>query len=373
MKKLVPIFLLLVSCNGKEYESIEQENILENLTISVDTVIIDSGKGLIDLSRDLGSYDLSNDKNLLYKWDHTRNLLQLIDLNSQELVENLPFEPEGPNGVGTTVVELIALSDGNFAFNGYNSFGVFDPIGQKIKDLSINDSIILSKQVESLEYNLILSKDQMALFSLPGKWMEGPRKLARINPTDKTIKIWNLPEFNWISEVKAKDISDPGGYFYETLSLKESGPNLFIHSRAESSLYYYNLEKKELFFKSFDIKLTPLRKDNSLQKEYDNADKFVSEVQKYFEGVNYGAPIWDGKRNLYFRFASYTHPKLDNQEISKKDIFLSVYDQKLNLIGETIISSVTIQPEYPFFKDGKLWSYVNVNDELGFAVFTFDF
>ena len=30
-------------------------------------------------------------------------------------------------------------------------------------------------------------------------------------------------------------------------------------------------------------------------------------------------------------------------------------------------------PTHYFFKDGKLYSYVNAEDELGFAVFTFDF
>ena len=30
-------------------------------------------------------------------------------------------------------------------------------------------------------------------------------------------------------------------------------------------------------------------------------------------------------------------------------------------------------PSDAFFKDGKLWSYVNVDDELGFAVMDFEF
>ncbi len=50
---------------------------------------------------------------------------------------------------------------------------------------------------------------------------------------------------------------------------------------------------------------------------------------------------------------------------------LTVFDENLNQLGETI---VPVDPfSKKFFKDGKLWSYVNVEDELGFAVFTFDF
>jgi hypothetical protein len=42
-------------------------------------------------------------------------------------------------------------------------------------------------------------------------------------------------------------------------------------------------------------------------------------------------------------------------------------------LGEIYLPELKKVPDYPFFKDGKLWSYVNVDDELGFAVFTFDF
>jgi hypothetical protein len=45
----------------------------------------------------------------------------------------------------------------------------------------------------------------------------------------------------------------------------------------------------------------------------------------------------------------------------------------MELVGETLVNDLKSIPESAFFKDGKLWSYVNVDDELGFAVFTFDF
>ena len=54
-------------------------------------------------------------------------------------------------------------------------------------------------------------------------------------------------------------------------------------------------------------------------------------------------------------------------------VFLFAYDQDLNLVGEVQMEELNSQPSWPFFKDGKLWSYVNVNDELGFAVMDFNF
>ena len=50
---------------------------------------------------------------------------------------------------------------------------------------------------------------------------------------------------------------------------------------------------------------------------------------------------------------------------------LTVFDEEINQIMET---EVLVDPfSKKFFKDGKLYSYVNVEDELGFAIFTFDF
>jgi hypothetical protein len=43
----------------------------------------------------------------------------------------------------------------------------------------------------------------------------------------------------------------------------------------------------------------------------------------------------------------------------------------MELVGETLVNDLKSIPESAFFKDGKLWSYVNVDDELGFEVFTF--
>jgi hypothetical protein len=50
-----------------------------------------------------------------------------------------------------------------------------------------------------------------------------------------------------------------------------------------------------------------------------------------------------------------------------------VYDRDFNLIGEAELSEKLAFPRDFFFKDGKLWSYVNVEDELGFAVMDFKF
>jgi hypothetical protein len=64
---------------------------------------------------------------------------------------------------------------------------------------------------------------------------------------------------------------------------------------------------------------------------------------------------------------------IEGEDSFESKVYLFAYDADLNLLGETLLENLTSTPRFYFFKDGKLWSYANVNDELGFAVFTFDF
>lgn len=83
--------------------------------------------------------------------------------------------------------------------------------------------------------------------------------------------------------------------------------------------------------------------------------------------------MWDETRKQFFRIGSITTPSDSPDTPAKISVFLYVFDSDMKLIGETLVEELKAIPQYPFFKDGKLWSYVNVEDELGFAVFTFDF
>ncbi len=48
---------------------------------------------------------------------------------------------------------------------------------------------------------------------------------------------------------------------------------------------------------------------------------------------------------------------------------ITVFDEQLHQIHEAQIPINHFT--YKFFKDGKLWSFVNLEDELGFEVYTF--
>jgi hypothetical protein len=83
--------------------------------------------------------------------------------------------------------------------------------------------------------------------------------------------------------------------------------------------------------------------------------------------------IWDDQRKQFFRFAHKPIPDVERKWYERAEVYLFVYDADLVLLGEKYLPELSKVPEFPFFKDGRLWSYVNVEDELGFAVMDFKF
>ena len=57
-----------------------------------------------------------------------------------------------------------------------------------------------------------------------------------------------------------------------------------------------------------------------------------------------------------------------NQEEAKAKVYLTVFDKDLNQIGETSIPQLIKKPAKHFAKDGKIWIYENINDEMRFVV-----
>jgi hypothetical protein len=84
-------------------------------------------------------------------------------------------------------------------------------------------------------------------------------------------------------------------------------------------------------------------------------------------------PLWDETREMYLRLGKKTFLGKEKGDPSTFEVFLFAYDKDFNVLGETKIEGLKQVPANYFWKNGKLWSYVNVDDELGFAVMDFKF
>jgi len=372
MKKLaILLFLPLVfSCGKETSEKVESGNILEKLTITVDTLMIDSKDKLFDLNMGPRSSSISEDEKFLFLFNSRTTQIQQINLDKLEWERDIDFEVEGPDGIGDAFFGTKALGDGTFLITGYRKMGIFDDSGNKIKDFSIS-SLPISTDLEELDYGIILSEDQKSLFSLPGIRFYEPRTFAKIDLQTYEIDNFPIKEMDWIFDLKVG--SSTNYLFDEYMYLKEFNNQILVLSPSSSAFYRYDLETDSMTYHSFVHQLSPVANDIKLKNIVESDDEYREERSRFNMAYKLGPPIWDESRELYFRFGKNPLSIDDSFQITSSQVFLYVYDRNFKLVGEAELPEISKVPEYPFFKDGKLWFYVNVNDELGFAVIDFKF
>ncbi|MFC5626558.1 DUF4221 family protein [Algoriphagus winogradskyi] len=379
MKKLLTISLLilLASCGGKESESTEQKNILENLTYSVDTVVVDPGEEIIDLSGGLRLSSLSDNKSKLYLFTQKEHQVAIVNLDQLKLEEFLPFEVEGPNGIGQYVGTMQKLDRERFLFSSFQTSGIYDRNGVKTEDLKLKPTDFEGIDLEGespMNNNLTSSADGKLLFSLPGNFMEGSRDLAVLDLASRSGKIIDIPAMDKASEFRILLQSDKMMSIYiEEVRLQEIEGYLFINTSVTSDIYRYDYQRDSLQLITFPHQLVPSAKTGSIKNKVSSEDEWRSEMEKASSQIGFEKLLWDDNSQRFFRFGRKLLPKENEESPAKAEVYLFAYDAELKLIGEKFLEDIDLIPSSPFFKDGKLYSYVNVEDELGFAVFTFDF
>ncbi|RAI95175.1 DUF4221 family protein [Algoriphagus yeomjeoni] len=380
MKKLLLILSLvfLAGCGEKgSSENTNPDNFLEDLTYSVDTVLVDSGDDLINLRNGLNFGTVNSQKSKLYIFDRTNQILQTIDLDRLQLEESTQFEKEGPNGTGQYVSSIQSLSDERLLIVSYQNNGIFSLKGEKEVSIKLESSKIDSLTVElepNAAQNLLVTQNREKIFAIPGTFWEGERRFLIAKIPDLSGRVIRLPELDQISKFTILYHSNEGSTAYlPEIGLSEIDGNVILWNSVTSSIYIIDPQTESISEKSFPHKLVPAKKEEAVQQKVNSMEEFQTEMGKVSSQIHFNELLWDDSREQYFRFGNIK--PTDNGGASSRglDIFLFAYDRNLNLIGEQKMVSLNYVPDFPFFKDGKLYSYVNVEDELGFAVFTFDF
>jgi hypothetical protein len=179
-----------------------------------------------------------------------------------------------------------------------------------------------------------------------------------------------LTEFKRANKYLIRSDAEQKGEF---LHLQQFNELVFISCTVGNGTYIYDPSLDSLFYKEFPHELVPLEKTGEVKNKVGSRAEFEEELKKLSHKISYWSFLWDEKSQRYFRFASKAIEFNEKGWAKEFEIFLMAYSKDFELIGETQFQGLSKIPSGLFFKDGKLWSYVNVEDELGFAVFTFDF
>ncbi len=378
MKKLltISILALLSACGGKESESTEAKNILENLTYSVDTVMVDPGEEIINLNYGLSGSTLSQDHQKVYKFDETTFQLQEIDLDKLQLTASYPFEKEGPNGLNPFKGFMTGASDGYFIFTNSQKIGKFSKSGELSTDFDYSiDNLIPSESADRNMFSQFgFMAEQQKGFFLETAFDQPVFNLVAIDFDEENSKVIDLPEMDRTHDFRV--VSDENGYkmsSVQVVAVQAINSKVYVTTSVSSGLYRYDPVLDSLEYITFPLTLTPTEKTRKIKNEVSSAEERKEQNALINSEVGFEELLWDNQSKRFFRFSSIMIPNDDPEATPKHKVYLSVFDPQLNLLGETFLAEIHSNPSYPFFKDGKLWSYVNIEDELGFAVFTFDF
>ncbi|SNS11575.1 protein of unknown function [Belliella buryatensis] len=365
---LLVFSVLLFSCGGNEKQAH-----FSNLTVKIDTVMVDSKGEILNLIGDLMFSDLSPDyKSLYYIHPMTLNL-EIVDLDKLEFVKRIQYDEEGPNGVGRFPMQFQTLSEDQIFIGSFSNKGVFDLNGVKTKNIDLKLEELGGDKVLS-GYNeralLVNPNDQNKLFALLNEWAEKPSLFGLVDTQNKTFQNFLIPEFDYLTEFKMvfSDGGNPRAVLGDWLELVKSKNKLILSNKIGSDLYVYDLETESFTHHLAKPLVLPSKKSVKIPSVVETMEEFSIYNRNLGEDINFSPPHWDENKQLYYRFVHYNR----NQEIDGKltsdgaEVHLLLMDKDFTVVSETLMENYSKAPSRHFVKDGMLWVFENINDEMGF-------
>ena len=373
IKLLTPIILaVLASCSAKESAETTQASSI-NFSYELDTVIVDPGDAhFIFLGNSLSKSEFFSDKNLLYNFNPTTPELEVIDLDALILKEVIKIEKEGPTGIGFNYWSLFNVSDRGDLFLG---------LGNSIQKLNaeqtalthyffVQDSLKgdVLNEGEKIHLHGRVSKDGSKYFGAygpSGDW-EPKTGLAIVNLS--TMELQKVPlEIN--TQIKdfhiyLKENGNIMSSMEEQVFIMPQGNHILISSSAINEIYIFDMEDDSIEHKTFHSSLSPDSKKRDYKNTTESREEFATIQMEKMKDVNFGPLFYDDQNKKFWRF---TH-QLDQirENLPVWNTYLTLFDEKLNQIHEQKIEEAFGQ-SIPYFKDGMLYSYINLEDELGFV------
>lgn len=383
MKRLLTlsILVILAACGGKESESTDQKNILENLTYTIDTVVVDAGEDFLNLTYGLGRFNLTEDKSRLFFFENEpRNLVE-VDLEKLKVLKKTEFEVEGPDGIGSYLSGLEIGPNGNLFLNSYSTFGVFGQNGKKLQDLKFFPSgidSVLAKNNRTLYSRAVYDFETRQIYSQPTFQDAQDHILLILDSEAQSARSLPIPKMKIADDYSGTFTIESEGTtimsFYAVASFFTfTRGKLILSNGGMSGIYSYDTNTEKLDFIDIQHQTVPNLMDFELIKNPTEVWQAKENQKNINQHINYMDLIWDDSREMYFRFGVKTFEGETQEDPTTYEYYLFAYDGDFKVLGETILDGIEGSFWSAFFKDGKLYTYVNINDELGFAVFTFDF
>ncbi|MBA4302019.1 MAG: hypothetical protein C0433_18235 [Cyclobacterium sp.] len=380
MNKLFKILTLLVLVSCSEKVEKEKTNIFEDLSYTVDTVVVDAGEDFLNLAGGIFPFSLNEDKSKLWFFEMSPKRLVQVDLNQRKVLNKTEFDEEGPDGVGSNISDLEIGPKGELYLKSNSSVGIYDPDGKKLQNLKFAPSGIdstLARNSYAIFDKSVFDFGSKKIYSHPSFINAGEYVLLILNPETQSATSLSVPKMKIVEDYSNTQLFENEGKsfmsFYAVASYITSLPGEVILSNAAmSGVYKLNIQTEQLEFIDIKHQDYPNEMNIEINRNPSEPEQMFENQKKILEHINYMELMWDDTRQLYFRLGLRTFMG-DQPGPPTSEYYLFAYDRNFKVLGEAKLDGVKGSLWSSFFKDGKLWSYVNVADELGFAVMDFKF
>ncbi|HAS57596.1 MAG TPA: hypothetical protein DEQ87_18535 [Algoriphagus sp.] len=351
------------------------------IKLSIDTVMVDAGEEFLSLNYDLNFSSLSPDKSYLINFNPESQVAERIDLNELKLVRKIQYEAEGPDGIGSRTASFSILPNENLLFKNYMVYKVHDQKGKLVENLEL-EKIASDILGETNYYPLQVFRikdNPTRVFVLTLHWENYSYSLIDFNLSERTYKEIPLPIFDKGRDYRLEILyngNPAGGYGPSVYSSLENN-RIYMTMNAFNEVHVFDLEKDSLYSKTWDSPLLGSKSTYKPPKEVEMTSGELKEItRKAQEDISYKHLIWDDRKNVFYRFSekkkfSEEINEYDEYTVTGSTLYLSVFDQDLNLLIESEIPELTSLSSRYFVKDGAIWMYSNIDDELAFTRINF--
>ncbi len=340
-----------------------------------DTVSIDSKGELLFLNWSLSTATVSSDLSTLYNFNVDEPSLEVVDLDKYILSHKVPLEREGPNGIGQRGKGgILALSDQLLFFKGWPAPYVMDLQGRRtglLENLTLIKSSVTPAGRDFM-YEIMYPDFPNLVFGITNEYPGKNFEFTVLDLMDNSIKS-TTPLSAWDNFSDYSLVFDDGTQFdlwaprvYVTLL----GQYICLSTDVSSDLYLYEPRTEKLIFKEFPHSLSPKHKTTTGSIQTSDPAQFQATFRKLYGDISFHPPFWDNDNQVYYRFSHTTtferskdglYPKRIEQQV-----YLSVIDTNFTLSKEYPLEPLNEAPVFSFSKDGKIWTFLNLNDEIAF-------
>lgn len=366
-KQAIPFilsFFILAACDSSEKSGSD----IIQLSFQMDTVMIDPKDELVYLNNNLYGAKITQDRRYIYNYNWRDFAIEKVNLDDLVFDKRISLAKEGPNGVGDFVTDFLIVGNGQLLLSGRNNFFLVDEEGslkEKVDFMLDPESGLLSS--DFLGAHRIFNPEDLILYGVLMNWEENFYQISKVDLNNKAVEKFDQESFDKLKDYKVSFFMEgrPSGGYGPSVMVGESSEKIIFNMNVSNEAVSINKEDGTFQYHSFQSGLFPNLRKKPAKTEVESMEELQRIVTEMGSEIEFSSFFSDDSGN-YYRFSYFNKPKVDEEEETSTVVFLSIFDEELNLTAESKVDLIDFRPSFFFFKDGRVWLFRNMDDEMGF-------